>query len=141
DEKDIDDKIPSFLSGRNFDGIILSTPTENDPKLNQVLANIDIPIAPINRELPILQSGVVTDYYSSVKKSFDYLHSIGHENIALITGNEYIRPTKEAIDAYRDITKQNKKKYNKKLIKSGKLSSDMGEKILFDMAEEIKNGE
>ncbi|MFD1415894.1 LacI family DNA-binding transcriptional regulator [Oceanobacillus jeddahense] len=140
-EKNVEEKISSFLNGRSFDGIILSIPTEKDWKLNKVLTKIDIPVVPINRDVPTLPPGVLTDYYSSVKKAINYLISLGHESIAMITGNKEIRPTREGIRAYKDCFDFQGKQFNEELILSGKLNSKSGEELLLEIAPKIHRGE
>ncbi|PAD92439.1 hypothetical protein CHH52_09735 [Shouchella clausii] len=140
-EKNVEEKISSFLSGRSFDGIILSIPTEKDWKLNKVLTKINIPVVPINRDVPTLPTGILTDYYSSVREAINYLISLGHENIAMITGNKEIRPTREGIRAYKDCFVAQGKKFNENLIRSGKLNSQSGEELLLEIAPKIHKGE
>lgn len=138
-DKDIANKILFFLEGRRFDGIILSIPKENDRQLNKVLSKIDIPIVTINRDLPNLPVGVLTDFYSSVKKAINYLLSLGHINIALVGGSKEIRPTREGMRAYKDAYHANSKIPNEKLIKSGKFTSESGEKIFGELLQDIYN--
>ncbi|MEH7344236.1 LacI family DNA-binding transcriptional regulator [Bacillus sp. JJ1532] len=140
-ENDISNKILSFLEGRKFDGIILSIPKEDDLELNNSLSSIGIPIVTINRDMPNLPAGVLTDYYSSVENAIDYLLGLGHKNIALVGGNKDIRPTREGARAYIDAYHANNKVPNKDLIKYGKLTSESGEKILTELLPSIRSGE
>ncbi|MCF3942614.1 LacI family DNA-binding transcriptional regulator [Oceanobacillus alkalisoli] len=140
-EKDIGNKISSFLEGRKSDGIILSIPKEDDFELNRSLANIKVPIVTINRDVPILPAGVVTDYYFSVNEAIDYLLSLGHRNIALIGGDKKIRPTREGISAYKDAFLSNGVKLNNNYIKNGKLSSESGEALFNELLPDIQKGE
>ncbi|UUZ96935.1 LacI family transcriptional regulator [Paenibacillus sp. P25] len=87
-QNNVVDKIASFLSGRNFDGIILSVPREDDEELQKLLAGVKIPIVTLDRDIPGLAPGISTDYSSSVKKATSYLLSLGHEGIALIGGRQ-----------------------------------------------------
>lgn len=140
-DKDVANKILSFLEGRRFDGIILSIPKEDDSDLIRSLSNIDIPIVAINRDVPNISASVFTDYYSSVKEAISYLLCLGHRNIALIGGDMQIRPTREGIKAYRDAYRLNNQVPNESLIKSGKLTSESGEEIFEELLPTIKNGE
>ena len=139
-EKDIGNKILSFLEGRKSDGIILSIPKEDDIELNRSLANINVPIVTINRDVPILPAGVVTDYYFSVKEAINYLIKLDHRNIALIGGDKKIRPTREGIKAYKDAYLSNDIKPNDSFIRNGKLSSESGELLFKELLPEIKSG-
>jgi LacI family transcriptional regulator len=128
-EKDVRNKMESFLEGRGFDGIVLSIPKEDDEELNQFLSSINIPIVTINREVPVLPAGIITDYYSSVKEATSYLLSMGHINIALVGGEKHIRPTREGIRGYNDAFLPFTTVPNEDLINNGKLSRESGEEI------------
>jgi LacI family transcriptional regulator len=136
-DRDIANKILSFLEGRRFDGIILSIPKEDDEELNTSLANIDIPIVTINRDLPNLPAKVLTDYYSSVKEAISYLLSLGHIHIALIGGDKEIRPTREGMRAYRDAYYAHNQVPNEALIKNGIFTSESGETLFMDLLPDI----
>jgi len=140
-DKDLANKILSFLEGRRFDGIILSIPKEDDIELNESLSNIDIPIVTINRDVPNMSASVLTDFYSSVKEATSYLLRLGHRNIALIGGDKEIRPTREGIKAYRDAYHENKQVPNESLIRNGKLTSESGEEIFKELLPNIHNEE
>ena len=136
-EKNIENKIASFLYGRKFDGLILSLPTENNKSINQFLIELNIPIVTINRDIPNLPSGIVTDYYTSVKEAITYLLKSGHVNISLIGGNRYIRPTKEGIKGYKDAYTLFNLDVNNNLIKHGNFTRAM-EKIFDEIIPQIQ---
>ena len=136
-DNDIGNKILSFLEGRRFDGIILSIPKEDDWELNKSLAKIDYPIVTINRDVPFLPAGVITDSYSSVKDAVSYLLRLGHENIVLIGGDKEIRISREGMRAYRDAYYAFNKVPNEELIKHGKLEIESGEKIFKEILPNI----
>jgi LacI family transcriptional regulator len=139
-DKDIANKILSFLEGRRFDGIILSIPKEDDEELNTSISNIDIPIVTINRDLPNLPAKVLTDYYSSVKEAISYLLGLGHNHIALIGGDKEIRPTREGMRAYRDAYYAHNQVPNEELIKNGIFTSESGETLFMDLLPDIHDG-
>ncbi|MFD0679683.1 MULTISPECIES: LacI family DNA-binding transcriptional regulator [unclassified Paenibacillus] len=137
---DVINKISSFLSGRNFDGIILSVPREDDNELQKLFTHIKVPIVTLDRDIPGLASGILTDYYSSVKKAAHYLLSLGHEGIALIGGSREIRPTKVSIQAYKEAYKDCGKPVNENLIFEGRFSDESGRLIMLDILPEIQRG-
>lgn len=134
----IKEKIPSFLKGKQFDGIILSTPTEKDTELNKILSNIKIPIITINRDIQGLKPGIIVDYYSSVRRAMEHLISLNHKEIAFVVGNKEIRPTREGISAYKNTLKSHNIPFNKLLIKHGDLTSLDGERIFNELLPYIK---
>ncbi|ALX47575.1 LacI family DNA-binding transcriptional regulator [Lentibacillus amyloliquefaciens] len=138
-DKDVGDKILSFLEVRKFDGVILSTPREDDWKINKALSEIELPIVTINRDVPVLPPGITTDYYSSVKKAINYLLRLGHRGIVLIGGDKGIRPTREGIRAYHDAFSENNLIIDEELIKSGVFTSESGKEIFLDLCPYIKN--
>lgn len=138
-DKDIANKILYFLEGRRFDGIILSIPKEDDREVNDLLTGIEIPIVTINRNIPNLPAGVLTDYYSSVKEAISYLLALGHRNIALVGGNKDIRPTREGTRAYRDAYLNHNIDVNEEQIKNGNFTSKSGEEIFMDLLPDILN--
>ncbi|WP_248924342.1 LacI family DNA-binding transcriptional regulator [Paenibacillus hamazuiensis] len=134
------DKIASFLSGRNFDGIILSVPREDDEELQKLFEGVKIPIVTLDRDIPGLASGIMTDYYSSVKKAVSYLLSLGHEGIALVGGSRKIRPTKVSIQAYKEAFASFGKTAGDGLIREGRFSDESGRLIMLDLLPEIQRG-
>jgi len=134
------EKITSFLSGRNFDGIILSVPKEDDSELQRLFANVKIPIVTLDRDIPGLASGISTDYFTSVKKATNYLLSLGHEGIVLIGGSRNIRPTKVSIQGYKEAFAEQGKTVNESLIFEGKFSDESGRLIMLDILPKIHNG-
>lgn len=140
-DKDVRDKIVSFLDTRKFDGIILSTPREDDWKINKALSEIELPIVTINRDIPVLPSGVTTDYYSSVKKAIDYLLYLGHRGIVLIGGDKGIRPTREGIQAYHDAFSENNIVPDDEFVKNGNFTTESGKELLLNLYQAIKNRE
>ncbi|WP_135552699.1 LacI family DNA-binding transcriptional regulator [Paenibacillus cymbidii] len=93
-DADLTEKVRSVIQGRKLDGIVLSIPRENDEELNALLAETNLPIVTIDRQLPGIPAGVLTDYTSGVKEAVRYLLSLGHRGIVLLTGTRHILPTR-----------------------------------------------
>jgi LacI family transcriptional regulator len=138
--KDVIGKITSFMTGRKFDGIILSVPREDDDELHELLSNLKIPIVTLDRNVPGLAAGIATDYFSSVKKAVSYLLSLGHIGIALIGGSSKIRPTKVSIQAYNEAYVSYGKQIDQNLIVEGRFTSESGGLIMQDLLPKIHNG-
>jgi LacI family transcriptional regulator len=139
-ETDVSEKIKSFLTGRKFDGIILSLPREDDEELNIFLRDLHTPIVTLDRDISGLSGVVLIDYYSSVKRATEYLHSLGHHHIALLVGSHKIRPTRVSIDAFKDVMTQ--KGYNDldNQIYEGNITIESGQELMTDILPQIKSG-
>lgn len=138
---DVKEKISSFLTGRMFDGIILSVPREDDEELNEFLSEIDSPIVTLDRDIPHMAGAVVTDYFSSVKKAAEYLLSLQHEKIALIGVTNKIRPTRVSIQAFEAAYERFGKQVHPELIFEGDFTPEAGANIMLELLPAIRSGE
>ncbi|HWV82884.1 MAG TPA: substrate-binding domain-containing protein [Hyphomicrobiaceae bacterium] len=90
-----------FLTGRGIDGLIFTaTPDENGRLLDAVRA-IGSPTILIDRDGLEAADTVVVDHYSGLTNATEYLLSLGHTRIALLTISASIRPGRERIRAFR----------------------------------------
>ncbi|TBL69897.1 LacI family DNA-binding transcriptional regulator [Paenibacillus thalictri] len=137
---DVAGKITSFLESRKFDGIILSTPTENDDDLQKLFSKLNVPIVTLDRDVPGLVAGVVTDYFSSVKKATEYLLTLGHRGIALVGGTGKIRPTKVSIEAYKEAFREQGLAFDEGLILEGQFTNESGKMLMLNLLPKIKSG-
>jgi DNA-binding LacI/PurR family transcriptional regulator len=131
------DKVNSFLEGRRFDGIILSVPRENDQELQELFSLIKIPIVTLDRDVPGLPAGIITDYKSSVKKATQYLLSLGHRGIALVGGSSNIRPTRVSIAGFREAYDEYGISCPPDLIIGGEFTSEFGRRVMFELLQKI----
>ncbi|WP_019536471.1 LacI family DNA-binding transcriptional regulator [Paenibacillus ginsengihumi] len=139
-ERDAAGKIDSFLAGRKFDGIILSVPREDDEQLHKVLSKVSVPIVTLDRDVPGVAGGVVIDYSHSVKRATEYLLSLGHEGIALISGSGKIRPTRISVAAFKEAYEAAGKKLDSARIIEGGFTSDIGRNVMLDLLPDIQRG-
>lgn len=139
-ETDVAEKIKSFLTGRKFDGIILSLPREDDEELNSFLRGLNTPIVSLDRDISGLSGAILIDYYSSVKRATEYLHSLGHHSIGLLVGSRKIRPTRVSIEAFKDVMSQ--KGYNKidDQIYEGNITTESGQDLMAEILPQVKSG-
>lgn len=139
-ETDVAEKIKSFLTGRKFDGIILSLPREDDEELNSFLRGLNTPIVSLDRDISGLSGAVLIDYYSSVKRATEYLHSLGHHSIGLLVGSRKIRPTRVSVEAFTDVMSQ--KGYNDIDIQiyEGNITTESGQDLMTEILPDVKSG-
>lgn len=135
------EKVKSFLNGRTFDGIILSLPSEENEALNQYLKKVDVPIVTIDRDIPGLVTGVVTDYHGSLQKAVDYLISLGHRGIALVNGLPIIRPSKLITRSFREAMERNGMAVDESLLFHGEYSRDFGAQTMLNLLPRIRHRE
>jgi LacI family transcriptional regulator len=134
-------KVKTFLSGRRFDGIILSLPNEEDETLNGYLKKQDIPIVTMDRDIPGLATGVVTDYQGSVRKAVDYLVSLGHRGIAMLNGLPIIRPSKLINRSFREALERNGLPTDDSCLFTGEYTRDFGAQTMLNLLPRIRSGE
>lgn len=88
-----------FFQARRADGMILSLASERHPQTLDVLAQVDVPIVMIDRDVPAeLGASVVrNDHRLGMRAAVDHLLDLGHRRIALITGALDLWPVRERI--------------------------------------------
>jgi LacI family transcriptional regulator len=91
----------ALLSGRRVDGAILTIGMERQPDLETFFSRLDIPVVVMDRDAPAAIDCVVVDHRDGGRKATDYLISLGHRRIALLTAAGHIRPGRERVEGMR----------------------------------------
>ena len=93
-----------FFQARRADGMILSLASERHRETIELLAQVDVPIVVIDRDVPVeIGASVVrNDHRSGMYAAADRLLDLGHRRIALITGAIDIWPVRERIAGMAD---------------------------------------
>lgn len=88
-----------FFQARRVDGMILSLASERRPATLDVLAQVDVPIILIDRDVPgdLRASMVRNDHREGMRAAVGHLLDQGHRRIALITGALDLWPVRERI--------------------------------------------
>jgi LacI family transcriptional regulator len=88
-----------FFQARRVDGMILSLASERRPGTLEVLAQVDVPIVMIDRDVPgdLRASIVRNDHKAGMRAAVEHLLDLGHRRIALITGALDLWPVRERI--------------------------------------------
>lgn len=88
-----------FFQARRVDGMILSLASERRAATLEVLAQVDVPIILIDRDVPgDLQASMVrNDHREGMRAAVGHLLDQGHRRIALITGALDLWPVRERI--------------------------------------------
>lgn len=137
-DHDIANKVSSFLSRNKMDGIILSLPREDDEIMRGILVNADIPIVTIDRVIEDIPTAVVTNYYDALYKATNYLLSLGHRNVAVMTGTRQIRPTRDSIRGFRDAYEGNGLTYSDESIYEASFTSESAQMVMQRLLPKIR---
>jgi LacI family transcriptional regulator len=88
-----------FFQARRVDGMILSLSSERRPETLEVLAQVDVPIILIDRDVPgdLRASIVRNNHREGMRAAVGHLLDLGHRRIALITGALDLWPVRERI--------------------------------------------
>lgn len=123
-------KFLNTLYEQKVRGVILTPVKETDDQSIDLLSRLeksDIPVVFIDRD--IKDSGFDGVYVDSIKGAFEAtkkLIEIGHKDIAVITGPETSRPSRERFEGFAQAMKQAGIKIKKKYVKKGNFKSDDG---------------
>ena len=88
-----------FFQARRVDGMILSLASERRSETIDALAQVDVPIVMIDRDLPTeLRASIArSDHRQGMRGAVEHLLDLGHRRIALITGALDLWPVRERI--------------------------------------------
>ena len=102
---------------RRVDGVIVSLVSEVAPSTVQALAEFQVPIVLLDREVDGLRAGaVLSDHYVGVRDACEALLAAGHRRIALVTGNPDVRSTRERVRAILDAHAAHQVEYDERLL-------------------------
>lgn len=89
------------LQSRRVDGLIISLESESNADTNAVLESLKVPFVLVDREVHhVAASAVISDHFHGVLDATRHLLDLGHRSIALITGPEDIRASRERIRGF-----------------------------------------
>lgn len=88
-----------FFQARRVDGMILSLASELRPETLDGLAQVDVPIIMIDRDVPpdLHASIVRNDHRTGMRSAVGHLLDLGHRRVALISGALDLWPVRERI--------------------------------------------
>ncbi len=91
----------SILAARNAGGLLISHSSENNPELEMLMLNSNIPVVLIDRERPEWADAVMVDHRNGIRRATERLLRLGHRRIALLTGHDDLYPARERIAGFR----------------------------------------
>lgn len=119
-------EILELFRQRKVDGMIISLSDENAPEMKEALERFEVPIVALDRTLPVEADAILYDHSKAIAATVTYLYQLGHERIALLTGNDRIAPTRERIEGYKNAFLKHGLKVDEKLIRTGGITAEHG---------------
>lgn len=96
DEKPAQDrKLINLFLQRRTDGLLLAPTDDTDSATQTTIQDIESPTVLIERDLPIEFDSVASNQSHGIQSAVNYLFSLGHERIALVTGSRRNRAGRE----------------------------------------------
>jgi LacI family transcriptional regulator len=112
-----------LFAGRRADGLLLSLADESSQPVIDAIAAANIPTVLVERDLPLEVASVGTDHRAGMKRATEYLISLGHRRIALITGGQKNRAGRERLRGYLDAMQDAELAVDQNLLRLDSLSS------------------
>ncbi len=134
-DEDVTEKVKRFVIQSNLDGVILPPPLCDRQDILEALNNLDKPCARLAPSDPGSDGITVTmDDRQASQELTAYLISLGHKDIAFVTGREGTATTERRLGGYRDAMKAAGLTINEDWVLSAgyeyHLALEAGEKIL-----------
>lgn len=101
DDLDLEKNILDLMFRRRIEGLIFAPSHESDPTITSMLQAAEVPVVLIEREWATPIDSVVSDQFGGMFKATEYLLSLGHRDIAIVTGNPQNRPGRERLRGYQ----------------------------------------
>ena len=86
-----------FLSGGRIDGAMILIGEESQPDLRKLALRLGVPAVIVERMAPDDSDAVQVDHRAATREATNYLISLGHRRMALLTSAPHIRTTTERI--------------------------------------------
>ena len=126
DQREREIELLDALSSRRIDGLILTTSSEADEELLERQEALQIPVVLLDRTVPANCDALLIDHRTVVCRAVEYLLSLGHRRIALLTGSESVRPAAERVLGYRDAFAQAGVELDPDLIRTRSFTTEFG---------------
>jgi LacI family transcriptional regulator len=97
---DLDARHIRLFQQRRVDALLLSLADETDAETRRALAQVEVPVVLIDRDVPgIDASQVLSDHRGGIRAAAEHLIRLGHRRIGLLAGSPELRPTRERAEA------------------------------------------
>lgn len=115
EDMDVSEFIAKKVYGRSLDGIIIVPQFNYHYSFLSILQEEDFPYTIINPATPIkAQNRVIMDNYKGALIAADYIHELGHKNVAFINGPKYHFDAQQREKGFLSSLLNNGIKFNRK---------------------------
>lgn len=130
-------KILDVLLSKCVDGIIIASAGGNEEKILKINSS-RVPVILLDRDVcnkedNINIDAVINDNFNGSYKMTNYLISLGHERIAIVTSNKNSIVASKRLEGYLQAMEQNNIKINPNYIVYGDFSFESGYKLTMDI--------
>jgi LacI family transcriptional regulator len=91
-----------LLRSRRVDGIILYLSDEDDPAVQGTIADLDVPVVVLDRDLPLALDTVFSEHRAAMRQTVAHLAARGHRELGLLMPELRIRPVRERARAFEE---------------------------------------
>lgn len=120
-----------LLRQRRVDGLLVSVADEIAPATINALAAITVPFVLVDRDLPIAKAARVHSAHEiGMAQAVQHLIELGHNRIALVSGPQTLRPSRERVRTLRRICRQNGATA---VVRTGFFTPEHGEKAALEL--------
>jgi LacI family transcriptional regulator len=124
DDKAIELALLREFSERRVDGILMTLSDEDDPQLIDAVTSAKMPIVLMNRGRVAARDCVMPDLRGGTAQATDYLLSLGHRRIALLTGQATVFPARARVEGFLDAYAARSLEADIALIRTGAFTGD-----------------
>jgi DNA-binding LacI/PurR family transcriptional regulator len=98
-----EERFVRLLRSRQVDGIILYLSDEDDPAVQATIAELDIPVVVLDRDLPFEVDCVFSEHRVAMRRTVEHLVAQGHRELGLLHPALRIRPVRERVQAFHEV--------------------------------------
>lgn len=95
----------SLFESRGMDGIIATTVNDGPGESAEAFGKCSIPVVILDRDMGEHYDSILIEHRTGIRRAMDYLFSLGHRRIVLLTPGTAIRPGRERIAGYKEACK------------------------------------
>lgn len=130
-----DEALGRLFRWRRVDGLITSLADQNRKETIRELSRLESPIVLLDRDAPGLPNAsmVTADHAGGMTRATDQLLDLGHRRIALIAGQEDLRPTRERVRGFEIAHKTRGLPTPMDLVRLGKFDPNFGEFVTTEL--------
>jgi len=124
--KDRELELLSLFARRRADGLILSLSSEEDQEIVEAVKSFHLPVVLLDREIPRSADSITINHAEGMQHAVEYLLSLGHRRIALITGKADLHPGRQRILGYHRAHEARGMAVDPDLLRSGSFLAEYG---------------